>query len=123
MPQGCTKKTSSNNNQKSSAESHKSLTWAERLKRVFKTDVSGCSRCGGKVKIVACREAPDLINKILDHLDAKPPRPVSHLSTSGRQGLPTTGIPYVLVNGKVAVRDSKVDLNLRAGEPIRQIPE
>ena len=41
----------------------------------------------------------------------------------GKQGLPTTGIPYVLVNGKVAVRDSKVDLTLRAGEAIRQIPE
>jgi hypothetical protein len=40
---GCAKKISSNNNQTPSAESHKSLTWAERLKRVFKIDVSTCS--------------------------------------------------------------------------------
>jgi hypothetical protein len=76
------KKSSRNNSQKSLAESRKSLTWAERLKRVFKIDVSVCSRCGGEVKIVACIEDSDVINKILDHLDAKPPRPVNHLAKS-----------------------------------------
>lgn len=37
----------------------------------------------------------------------------------GKNGLPTTGIPYVLVSGQVVVRDSKVDLSVRAGKPIR----
>jgi hypothetical protein len=79
---GSAKKNSSNNNQKSSAESHKSLTWAERLKRVFKIDVSICSRCGGEAKIIACIEDPDVIKKILDHLDAKSDTLVNHLPKS-----------------------------------------
>jgi N-acyl-D-aspartate/D-glutamate deacylase len=37
----------------------------------------------------------------------------------GKNGLPTTGIPYVLVSGKIVVRDSKVDLKMRAGKAIR----
>lgn len=36
----------------------------------------------------------------------------------GEQGLPTTGIPYVLVNGKIVVNNSEV-LQVYAGEPIR----
>ncbi|GAA5191910.1 D-glutamate deacylase [Ferrimonas gelatinilytica] len=34
------------------------------------------------------------------------------------QGLPTTGIPYVVVNGKVALRDSEIQ-GVYAGQPIR----
>ena len=46
--------------------------WAERLKRVFKIDVSVCSRCGGDaerrpVKIIACIEDPLVIKKILGY--------------------------------------------------------
>ena len=37
----------------------------------------------------------------------------------GNNGLPTTGIPYVLVNGKIVVKDSKVDTKQFAGLPIR----
>jgi N-acyl-D-aspartate/D-glutamate deacylase len=37
----------------------------------------------------------------------------------GKNGLPTTGIPYVVISGQVAVRDSRVDLDVRAGQPIR----
>jgi N-acyl-D-aspartate/D-glutamate deacylase len=40
----------------------------------------------------------------------------------GKNGLPTTGIPYVLVNGQIVVRDSVVDLNVRAGQAIRYTP-
>jgi hypothetical protein len=36
----------------------------------------------------------------------------------GTSGLPSTGIPYVLVNGKVVVNDSKVQ-KVMAGEPIQ----
>jgi hypothetical protein len=64
------------------AESHKSLTWAERLKRVFKIDVSVCSHCGGEVKIIACIEDAEIIEKILTHLDAKSDAPVNHLPKS-----------------------------------------
>jgi N-acyl-D-aspartate/D-glutamate deacylase len=40
----------------------------------------------------------------------------------GKNGLPTTGIPYVLVNGKIVVRDSVVVLNVRPGVAIRYEP-
>ena len=78
---GSAKKISSNNNQKPSA-SHKSLTWAERLKRVFKIDVSSCSRCGGEVNIIACIEDPELTEKILTHLNAKSDSPAHRLPKS-----------------------------------------
>lgn len=36
----------------------------------------------------------------------------------GEQGLPTTGIPYVIVSGKMVVKDSKFH-KIWAGQPIR----
>jgi len=79
---GCAKKTPTNDNQNPLAESHESLTWAERLKRVFKIDVSTCSPCGGEVKIIACIEDPEIIEKILTHLDDKSDAPANHLPKS-----------------------------------------
>jgi hypothetical protein len=37
----------------------------------------------------------------------------------GSNGLPSTGIPYVLVNGVIMVRDSKVVEGVFPGQPIR----
>ena len=54
-----------------------SMTWAERLKRVFNIDITICSRCGGAVSIIACIEDPAVINKILAHLDVKFGAPVA----------------------------------------------
>ena len=51
------------------AEKRASMTWAKRLKRVF--DIETCSECGGDVKIIACIEDPEVIRKILAHLDEK----------------------------------------------------
>ena len=45
-----------------------SMTWAQRLKRVFSIEIEKCERCGGKVKIIACIEDADVIEKILKHL-------------------------------------------------------
>jgi len=56
---------------------HQSMTWAERLKRVFNIDITICSRCGGSVNIIACIEDPSIINKILAHLDAKSGAPAA----------------------------------------------
>jgi hypothetical protein len=36
--------------------------------------------------------------------------------------IPSTGIPYVIVNGRVAVDDSKFE-RVNAGHPIRYAPE
>ena len=38
--------------------------------------------------------------------------------TLGEQGLPTTGIPHVLVDGQIVVKDSEV-LEVYAGQPMR----
>ena len=78
------------------AERRASMTWAQRLKRVFGIDIDKsagesictvedrreavgyrdvpdetCPACGGAVRIIACVENPDVIEKILTHLDAK----------------------------------------------------
>ena len=48
-----------------------SITWAQRLKRVFNIDIETCSECGGDVRIIASIEDPVVINKILAHLNEK----------------------------------------------------
>jgi hypothetical protein len=48
-----------------------SMTWAQRLKRVFSIDIETCSACGGAVKVIACIEDPVVIDKILTHLNEK----------------------------------------------------
>jgi hypothetical protein len=48
----------------------------------------------GEVKIIASIEDPDVVKKILDHLDTKTDAPVNHLSKSRappQQGLLFTG--------------------------------
>lgn len=50
------------------AERRASMTWAQRLKRVFNIDIEICTECGGPVKVIACIEDPVVIKKILDHL-------------------------------------------------------
>ena len=54
----------------------KNIPWARLLARVFGIDVETCSKCGGKMKIIAAIEDPIVIRKILEHmgLDTKPPR-------------------------------------------------
>ena len=44
------------------------MTWAQRLKRVFKIDIETGNRWGGAVKIIASIEDPAVITQILDHL-------------------------------------------------------
>ena len=46
-----------------------SMTWAQRLKRVFSIEIEKREKCGGKVKIIACIEDADVIEKILKHLE------------------------------------------------------
>lgn len=53
----------------------KKIPWARLLARVFNIDVETCSKCGGKMKIIAAIEDPRVIRKILEHmgLATKPP--------------------------------------------------
>ncbi len=43
-----------------------SMTWAQRLKRVFAIEIEKCEKCGGPVRIIASIEDPDVIQKILN---------------------------------------------------------
>ena len=56
----------SNDEVRSTVEHHATITWAQRLKRVFNIEL--CGHCGRSVKVIACIEDRDIINKILAHL-------------------------------------------------------
>jgi len=56
---------------RSPAERHAAMTWAQRLKRVFSIDIEVCDRCGGSVRVIACIEDQDIINRILAHIRDK----------------------------------------------------
>ena len=53
------------------AERRASMSWAQRLKRVFNIDIETRRECGGAVRIIACIDDPVVIEKILTHLDEK----------------------------------------------------
>ena len=55
------------------AERHVVMTWAQRLKRVFNIDIKTCQTCGATMKVIACIEDPEVIRKILTHMDAIAP--------------------------------------------------
>jgi len=50
---------------------HVSMTWAQRLKRVFAIEIETCRRCGGKLTVIASIEEPALIERILAHLEQR----------------------------------------------------
>jgi hypothetical protein len=45
------------------------MSWARRLKRVFGVQIESCAHCGGQLKIIASIEEPQLIAKIMLHLE------------------------------------------------------
>jgi len=56
------------------------VTWAQRLKRVFRVGIKTCQACGGAVKVVASIEDPVVVRKILAHVgEADPGREVARL--------------------------------------------
>ena len=40
----------------------------QRLKRVFHIDIEHCGVCGGTLRVIACIDTPELIERILAHL-------------------------------------------------------
>jgi len=79
-------KTPDEEQDQTAAEKRASMTWAKRLKRVFNIDIETCSECGGEVRIIASIEDPEVIRKILAHLDEK-------ITLTGTGMLPETRAP------------------------------
>ena len=48
---------------------HVAMSWAQRLKRVFRVEIESCAPCGGKLKVIASIEEPQVMAKILAHLE------------------------------------------------------
>ena len=67
------------------------MTWAQRLKRVFKLDLESCEGCGGQVRVIACIEDPGVIAKILAHRERQPPS-VSTVPPLPARGPPRQGL-------------------------------
>ncbi len=47
------------------------------------------------------------------------PKTIKDNGTPDKGGIPSTGIPYVIVNGAVVVKDSKVLKGVYPGKPVR----
>ncbi len=58
---------------KPSTPRHVAMSWARRLKRVFGVKIECWARCGGQLQIIASIEEPQLIAKILSHLERAAP--------------------------------------------------
>ncbi|MCC7461565.1 MAG: hypothetical protein IT480_03780 [Gammaproteobacteria bacterium] len=52
---------------------HVAMSWAQRPKRVFGIDIEACARCGGPLQVIASIEEPQVIAKILAHLEKRAP--------------------------------------------------
>jgi hypothetical protein len=52
------------NEAKTPAQRRAAMTWAQRLKRVFKIDIETCDQCGGTVKVIASIEDPAVVKRI-----------------------------------------------------------
>jgi hypothetical protein len=46
---------------------HVAMTWARRLKRVFNIEIEQCARCGGRLRVIASIEDPEVIARMLAH--------------------------------------------------------
>jgi hypothetical protein len=42
--------------EKTRAQKHQSMTWAQRLKRVFGIEIETCEQCDGAVKVIASND-------------------------------------------------------------------
>ena len=54
------------------------MTWMRRLKRVFAIDIETRPKCGGKLRVIARIENPDVIATILEHVRAREAATTTH---------------------------------------------
>jgi hypothetical protein len=57
-------------------------TWSRLIQKIYEVDPLTCPRCQGKMRVIAFIEDPEVVKKILKHLDLwefkQPPRPIAH---------------------------------------------
>jgi hypothetical protein len=68
---------------------HVAMSWAQRLKRVFGVEIDTCAGCGGKLRVIASIEEPEVIAKILAHLEKVAPDRHSAELPLGPRAAPT----------------------------------
>ena len=54
------------------------MSWMQRLKRVFHIDIEHCGVCGATLRVIACIETPEVIERILTHLAARETGGINH---------------------------------------------
>ena len=87
------------------------MTWMQRLKRVFAIDIETCPKCGGKLRVIACIEDPDVIATILEHIRTRGAAAEEELPLGGRN-------PNVLVTRDIIFQSCLAEalLGLNADE-------
>jgi len=71
---------------------HVAMTWAQRLKRVFGIEINTFTRCGGPLKVIASIEEPEVIARILAHLQKTAPDPQQAELPLGARAPPTQAL-------------------------------
>jgi hypothetical protein len=64
------------------------LAWAELLRRVFAVDVLQCPRCGGRMRLLAAIQPPDVTEAILDCLELPSRAPPTAPAVPDAEGWP-----------------------------------
>lgn len=88
---------------------HVAISWARRLKRVFGIEIEGCARCGGRLKVIASIEEPEVIAKILSHLEKTAPDRYQAELPLGARALPSQAS---LTNSARQGRDGAFELTI-----------
>jgi N-acyl-D-aspartate/D-glutamate deacylase len=73
----------------------------------------------GKTGLEAMKERGRLQQGMVADITILDPKTVKDNATYAKGTLPTTGIPYVIVNGTIVVKDSVVLKDVNPGQPIR----
>ena len=68
------------------------MSWAMLVKRVFNIDVTVCRHCQGAMRIIACIEDRQVINRILAHINRKQKPFALVMTGTGIRAPPTDSI-------------------------------